>query len=256
MAEKIRLLFVAAQPGNNASLRLDREARAITQAISREAGRDAVDLRFEWATGISDLQPALRQHRPHIVHFAGHGGREAGIYLESSTGDWQPVHKAALGNLFAALNGCVRLVVLNACETHALTDAFADVVDYMVGMSHVVHDDASLAFSEAFYGALAGGSSVDQAFAMGVNRLELEAHEDADVPMLRVRRGVDRTGSIFPRAPARTEQAPRRRDGPGPHVTVRDQAHVGAMNIVDAERSVIHTTITQGGRPPASDSDG
>lgn len=193
MAAKTKLLFVAAEAdGFVDRLRVDREARAITRAIEREAGRDSIEIHFEFSARVSDLQAALRRHQPQILHFAGHAEAKMGIMLENDAGDEQSVHKSALGNLFA-LHGCVRMVVLNACESHALTDAFADVVDFMVGMKRAVHDEASLAFAEEFYGALAGGSSVDQAFATGVSRLELEAHEDANVPTLRVRRGVDRT---------------------------------------------------------------
>lgn len=231
MTDKIKILFLAADDSN--SLGLGEEARAIEEAIRREARRDA----FEFATALAvrprDLQATLLRHKPQIVHFAGHASSEAGIHLVGDFGGSHAVGPAALASLFAAMQGCIRVVLLNACHSHALTEAFSDVVDYMIGMDAPVDDGSAIRFVESFYGALACGETVDRAFTMGQSRLELEGEgvKAAATPTLRVRRGVDRTRPLIPAPlPEFDESRPPPPTGGGIHVS--GNARVGnAANV-------------------------
>ena len=87
MTDKIRVLFLAADPLRlGTPLRLDEEARAITEAIQLGSFRDVLELATAWAVRTGDLQTVLLRHRPQIVHFAGHGQESEGIILEDEHG--------------------------------------------------------------------------------------------------------------------------------------------------------------------------
>jgi hypothetical protein len=75
-------------------------------------------------------------------------------------------------------------VVLNACYSDEQAAAIADVVDCVVGMSDQITDEASRQFSTAFYGGLGHGRTVQTAFELGCNRIELFNLPEAQKPVL------------------------------------------------------------------------
>lgn len=71
--EKITVLFLASNPIDQAQLRLDEEARAISDMVKKAKHRDSVKLESCWAVQPIDLLQALNDYNPAIVHFSGHG---------------------------------------------------------------------------------------------------------------------------------------------------------------------------------------
>ena len=95
-------------------------------------------------------------------------------------------------NVLRACNeGNLRLVVLNACESRLHAEELAQVVHCVVSMNRAISDRAAIQFAASFYGALAFGRSVQKSFDQGVARLNVEGIDEADVPQLLVRAGVD-----------------------------------------------------------------
>jgi hypothetical protein len=72
------ILFLAANPCDTGRLALDREARAIHVELKRSGYRDRFDFVTRWAAEPLDLLRELRELRPTIVHFSGHGAAPAG----------------------------------------------------------------------------------------------------------------------------------------------------------------------------------
>ncbi len=68
---KIKALFLAANPGDTEKLALDVEIREITSKIRSADFRDSIDLISAWAVRPDDLLQMLNQHKPQIVHFSG-----------------------------------------------------------------------------------------------------------------------------------------------------------------------------------------
>ncbi|HEX8243396.1 MAG TPA: CHAT domain-containing protein, partial [Longimicrobium sp.] len=207
MANKIKILFLAADPRDTQRLRLGEEARAISEAIRRGEERDALEFASEWAVRTGDVQAALQRHQPQIVHFSGHADRTGGIYLEDQDGLARAVGRHALKGLFSSSGKSVRVVVLNACASLSAVDAFRGVVDYCIGMNRPITDDGARVFAEAFYGALSSGSGVAEAYEAGKVRLQIEGFE-VKIPVLRVRRGAGR----WPIEPPPDPDAPDRAD--------------------------------------------
>src|SRR4051794_2973475 len=82
----IRILFLAANPKDTIALRLGEEVREIKERLRLADLRDEFVLEQEHAVRVTDLQAHLLHHRPHVVHFSGHGSRTGRIILEDATG--------------------------------------------------------------------------------------------------------------------------------------------------------------------------
>jgi hypothetical protein len=182
--DKVRVLFLAANPDDTDPLRLDHELRAIREKIRLSEFRDKFDFRTEWAVRVGDLQGFLLQHRPNIVHFSGHGSSAGEIVLESPTGASHPVSNRALTDLFSILDPKVSCVVLNACFSEAQAQAISKHVDYVVGMSIEVGDLAAIGFAAAFYQAIGYGEDMETAFKLACNQIDLEGLGEQDTPKL------------------------------------------------------------------------
>ena len=116
-----------------------------------------------------------------------------GIVLHSADqNDESLVDADALADLFRVLKDGIRVVVLNACYSDVQAQAIVKEIDFVVGMSDSIEDDAARVFAAAFYRGLAFGRSVRTAFDLGINELKLLGlgHSDA-IPQLLVRTGVD-----------------------------------------------------------------
>src|SRR5262249_36135860 len=120
----------------------------------------------------------------------------------TSAGEPHGVSKSALVNVLRACDkGNLRLVVINACDTRSHAEALTGVVDCVVSMNRVITDRAAIKFAASFYGALAFGRSVQNAFDQGVARLCAEGIAEADTPDLVVRGGVDASRLVLVGSP-------------------------------------------------------
>lgn len=199
------ILFLAANPDGTPPLELDEEARALEGAL--EAARLRDELRFvsKWATRVGDLQQHLLAHSPTVVHLSCHGNTSGGILLHSEQGTRQSVAPAAMAGLFQALRDNVRLVVFNACHSLTQAEAVVEFIDCVVCMNDEIGDEAARVFAAAFYRALGFGRSVGEAFALGINALDLATIPEAKTPRLLMRPGVDPSKVWLRRgAPARS----------------------------------------------------
>jgi hypothetical protein len=183
-SNKIKILFLAANPKDTDRLRLDEEARSIQEALRKSEFRDVYDFRQEWAVRIGDLQEHLLRHQPHIVHFSGHGSSSNGIILEDMEGCSRRVSERALGNLFSVLKDNIRCVVLNACYSESQAQAIAKNIDCVIGMSRQISDPAAIQFATAFYRALGFGRNVRTAFELGCSQIDLAGLDEQDTPKL------------------------------------------------------------------------
>jgi hypothetical protein len=203
ISPKIRVLFLAANPVGTPQLRLDGELREITAKIRAAEYRDSLELISRWAVRPDDLQQALLEHRPHIVHFSGHGSGAEGIILEADSGKPKPVSNAALVSLFRTLKDNVRVVLFNACYARAQAEAVIQVIDCAIGMKQAIGDQAAITFAASFYRALGFGRSVQEGFDLGRTALLLEGIPEENTPELLMRSGVDPATMVLAGAPER-----------------------------------------------------
>src|SRR5215208_5626388 len=187
---KHTILFLAANPSGTDPRALDCEARAIQVELERSGFRDRFELVTRWAAEPLDLLRELRELKPTVVHFSGHGSRD-GLFFQAPNGDARVVSPAAVAETFEAAGGSVKLVVLSACYSAEPAEALLAHVDCVVGMSGALHDGMARAFAIGFYGALGYQESVAVAYQQGNAAISLEGLADADRPQLKARAGTD-----------------------------------------------------------------
>jgi hypothetical protein len=200
--DRIKVLFLAANPGGTTPLALDEESREIKAKIRAAEYRDSLELLTEWAVRPDDLLQFLNQHRPTVVHFSGHGSQAAEIILLDKDRKPKPVNREALAALFRVLKGQIRLVVLNACFSRLQAESIAQEIDCVVGMGKAIGDQAAITFAASFYRALGFGASVQNAFDQAVVALQLEGIPEEATPQLLARPGVDPAQVILVGSPA------------------------------------------------------
>jgi hypothetical protein len=167
-----KILFLAANPQNTSTLRLDEELREIDEGLKRATHRDRFQVISKLAVRTMDLRRALLDYQPQIVHFAGHGegfhgsrstlssqGREevssslqsrklspvaeninviqeGGLFFEDEMGQAKLVSTEALARLFGVFaSGEIECVLLNACYSEVQATAIHQFVDCVIGMN-------------------------------------------------------------------------------------------------------------------------
>lgn len=171
---KIKILFLTANPNDTSPLRLDEECRAIEEALGRSEFRERFKIKQHWAVEVKEFQQYLLRHRPHIVHFSGHGAVAGGILLEEGSGNSHSVPVEALSRLFTILKDEIRCVMLSASYSERQAEAIARHIDAVIGVEGFIERPAAIAFAAAFYGALGFGRSVQTAFDLGRVRIRME----------------------------------------------------------------------------------
>jgi hypothetical protein len=192
---KVKTLFLAAYP-DVSPLKLDEEIRAITQKIRAAEYRDTIDLVSAWAVRPDDLLQTFNEHKPHIVHFSGHGSPSGEIILvDENLVNGKRVSKSvspvAIKALFQTFKDNVQVVLLNACYSRIQAEAIRDVIDCVIGMNTAIGDQAAITFAASFYRALGFGRSVKEAFEQGKVALLLENIPENNTPELLCKPGID-----------------------------------------------------------------
>ena len=196
--QRTKILFLAANPDTTTPLHAGREVRRIRERLASAAYGGSLEIVERWAVRPGDLQPALLEVRPQIVHFSGHGNDERELMLEGESGSPQPVGKRVLSELFRLRGDGVRLVVLSACNSLPQAEAIAEHVDCAIGMRLSIGSEAATELSAALYHAIASGDSIQRAFESARLHVEALGIPEHRTPQLVVRReGIDPASIVF-----------------------------------------------------------
>ena len=191
LPETIKVLFVASNPLDQNQLRLDEEIRAITEKVRASDYRDSVQFVSRWAARPSDLLQALNEHKPHVVHFSGHGSINNELIFQADDGSTKLVSQKAIVTTISTVPDNIRLVVFNACFSQAQAEAVTQNVEAAIGMSDAIGDDAARVFAAQFYSAIGFGCSVKKAFAQGISALLVEGIPEEEIPRIFTQEGID-----------------------------------------------------------------
>lgn len=249
---QLTILFLAANPRSTERVEVDREIRGIEERLRGSRGGRSFSLVSRWAVRPEDLQQALLEVEPDVIHFSMHGTRGGELLLDDGAGGAAPLTGEALAGLFAAFQGKTQVVVFNACRSLPHAEALKEHVACAVGMAHEIHDSAAIEFSAAFYQALGFGRSVQEAFDLAVNALLLhDLPDDAAAPRLVVRPEL-RTQPLFVLDGAAESQAP------PPAPDPRRRSHLPALLLAAFLIACIATavmTLSQPGSPRSGQPD-
>ncbi|MCG8423006.1 MAG: SUMF1/EgtB/PvdO family nonheme iron enzyme [Proteobacteria bacterium] len=191
-SSRIKILFLGVSPTDCVHLRVDAEVRRIKERLRRGSHRDRFELIYEPAVRTSDLSLHLAEHAPHIVHISSHGASsDSGeLVFEDSTGNAKPVPVAALAKLFSTLQGRIRCVVLSACHSEQQATALIKHIDCVIGVSSQINDHTAAIFAERFYGTLSCGKSIQTAFTVARNDLQVDCLQGGRNIVLLTRHGI------------------------------------------------------------------
>lgn len=168
-----KVLLLSASPIDEVRLRLDVECRDLQEklALVRDP-KQQILVKPAFAVRVDQIQDAILNERPDILHFSGHGGKD-GLFFEDSQGRSIYVSSEAFSELVELNSAFIRCVVLNSCYSHDLATSIRPHVDCVIGCSGEVFDKSSIAFSRAFYRALANGRSYGDSYRLAVNDIRI-----------------------------------------------------------------------------------
>lgn len=177
------ILILAANPKGTSRLKLDKEVREIDEGLRRASKREQFRLEQKWAVRQRDFYRAILDYQPQIVHFSGHGTEFDGIILENEADEPAFINADALASMFKlfATKG-VECVLLNACYSEVQAKAISQHVNYVIGMNRTIGDKAAIAFSVAFYDAIAAGEQMEFAYELGCSLLI--SYSEQQTPLL------------------------------------------------------------------------
>lgn len=186
-----KILILAANPKDTSRLRLDEEVREIENGLQRAQKRESFAIKAQWAVRVQDIRRAMLDFQPNIVHFSGHGKGKAGITLEDDTGASHFVSAEALAGFFKLFAEDVQCVVLNACYSDVQAQAIAEHIPHVIGMSDEIGDKTAIEFAVAFYDALGAGRSVEFAYELACNAIQMAGIEEHQIPVLMTKETED-----------------------------------------------------------------
>lgn len=179
------ILILAANPKSTTSLRLDQEVRDISESLRRSQHRERFTLVQRWAVRPRDVQSAILEVNPEIVHFSGHGSGEDGLVFEDEVGKTKFVDAESLAGLFELVASEIECVILNACYSEVQAEAIAQHISYVIGMNQAIGDSAALEFAFGFYDALGGGRDFEFAYKWGCNSIRMAGIQEHLTPVLK-----------------------------------------------------------------------
>lgn len=182
--EPLRILYLTAAAAGD--LRVGEEIRRVKAAVRAATLRDLVEIEHMPAATASDLLDGLTRFRPHVVHFSGHAGKHV-LEFDSGLaerGPGQIVAATAFAEAIDAVDAPPKVIVLNACHSHAHVDGLLEVVPLAIGMTDEIGDVDAITFATRFYAAITEGQSVEAACKLAKADMRLNGLPDADLPVL------------------------------------------------------------------------
>ncbi len=191
------ILILAANPQGTKPLRLDEEVREIDAGLQRAKQRDQFVLEQKWAVRPRDIQRAMLDINPQIVHFSGHGTGDEGLVFEDETGQAKLVDGEALAGLFDLFADQVECVVLNGCYSQVQALAIAQHINYVIGMKKAIGDRSAIEFAVGFYDALGAGKSVEFAYKFGCAAIRLAGIPEQLTPIFKKKPNISENESTL-----------------------------------------------------------
>ncbi|MDF5722032.1 MAG: SUMF1/EgtB/PvdO family nonheme iron enzyme [Rhizonema sp. PD37] len=190
-----KILVLAANPTGYTKLRLDEELREIKEGLRRAKVREQFLIESAEAVRYRDIHRAVMDFEPQIIHFSGHGSPEDSLLFEDATGQAKLVNAQALAGLFELFADNVKCVVLNACYSEIQARAIAQHIDYVIGMSQEIGDQAAIEFAVGFYDALGAGRTIEFAYKLGCNLIRIAGISEELTPKLFLKNQLNETSS-------------------------------------------------------------
>lgn len=178
--ETTKILFLSANPSDQARIQTDKEHRIIKSEMERGRHRDFFEfLPSQFAVTITELLRAMND-KPNIVHFSGHGETKS-ILITTDNNKTQIVPIRALKRLFTPLKDITKIVLLNSCYSAEQAKIISEYGMFVIGMNLPVGDEAAISFAKGLYNGLGEGKTIEAAYNDAMIVLETENPDYAEV---------------------------------------------------------------------------
>lgn len=181
------ILFLAANPSNEARIATDQEYRLIKAELERGRHRDQYQFLLpQFGVTIEELLRAMND-KPTIVHFAGHGVGSpktpttdddrafkfpnadtsppaSGIIVANDDNTHQLVSTEVLSRIFKRTKDHTKIVILNACYSAEQAKTISALGMYVIGYNMPINDQAAIQFAKGLYLGFSEGKEVQDAF--------------------------------------------------------------------------------------------
>lgn len=169
---KKTILILTANPRQDLDLR--REVHILKSVIQRSQAQDEFEVKIAFGVTSEAIQSLLLEYKPRIVHFCGHGAGEQGLVFENEDNSDKIVSSFALSDLFKIFVNQVECVLLNACYSDVQATEISHHINYVIGIKQAIKDDSAIFFTRGFYQALGYQKSIEEAYNLGCNAIELQ----------------------------------------------------------------------------------
>ncbi len=172
-----KILVLASNPQGTERIRIDQEIKKIKDLLRNASTKYLLET--ELAVRKDELQSIIVREKPRIIHFCGHGTHSQGLVLENDLGIPDYLQSEPLANLLKLYSDQIECVVFNVCYSEELAQAIHQHINYVIGTKREILDEAAIAFSKGFYGALGEEESIERAFELGCNQIQIEIYGDS-----------------------------------------------------------------------------
>jgi len=177
------ILFVMANPSDEAELATFREHRIINTEMKTGKRRDRYELIQPLLSATFSTFIRALLHKPTVIHFAGHGCSE-GIIIEDDRGQGEVLRNEILKKIFKTNGGGIELVLLNCCYSNYQAEFISSLGIIVIGYNSEIADPAAMEFAKGFYLALGEGADYKQAYGNGM--IFLENNHSSSISLLKV----------------------------------------------------------------------
>jgi hypothetical protein len=184
--EPVRILIFVAEPATRSSVMGAAHLRSLALPLAPLERMGLLTLHIHLKTRHDDVAPLIGLHRPDVALFLCHGTTDA-LLLEAPDGTHTPVDLDRLATYFPPGHD-TQLVVLASCWSRALAEGLTGHVPFVIGMHEALDVTHAPLFVRALGQALAGGASIQEAFAAA--REDLAGVGTRYTPRLLVRPGA------------------------------------------------------------------
>ena len=211
---QIKVLFVAASPGDASRIRSDKELKSIQTALLQTNHHERFVFKEIKASTYLELHNTLFSFQPDFIHFSGHGIRyegdipvafdssraliwkakekdyEGGIVMETEEGFTDIVSSEVLDRLFKQYTRehTCQAVFLNSCFSKIQAETLHKFIPVVIGNKVAVGDKAAIEFAHGFYTGLGNQDKIQldysAAFEIGKTAINLANLSGDDIPMM------------------------------------------------------------------------
>ena len=186
-----KILILTANSESTSRLRLDEEIRSIHSGLARSRQREQFEIIQKWAVRPRDIQRAMLDTNPQIVHFSGHGTGQEGLIFEDESGQGKLIDGQSLARLFDLFSEQLECVILNGCYSEIQAKSIVKYIEYVIGMSREISDKAAIEFAIGFYDALCAGRSIEFAYNIACSAISMAGISEQLIPDLLKRKTID-----------------------------------------------------------------